>query len=159
MGFAQLVARGVAMVGATMILMRRFGAPPSTPAIGLAPDIPAARAQGIPTLKMPTARGWAPGHMPTCAPGLKVNAFATGLNHPRSLEVLPNGDVLTAEAMFVPGGIRTPFDYAIHVTMKRATSFLRDRTSPSAWRISMAPSIWATPMRSWPLTTPRVRPD
>lgn len=122
MGFAQFVARGVAMVGATMILMRRFGAPPSTPAIGLAPAIPAARAQGIPTLKMPTARGWAPGHLPTCAPGLKVNAFATGLNHPRSLEVLPNGDVLTAEAMFVPGGIRTPFDYAIHVTMKRAAA-------------------------------------
>ena len=122
MGIAEVVARGVAVVGATMIMMRRFNTPPSAPATGLAPQIPQARPQGIPTLKMPTARGWAPGHVPTTAPGLKVNAFATGLDHPRSLEVLPNGDVLTAEAMFVPGGMKTPFDYAIHVTMKRAAA-------------------------------------
>ncbi len=122
MGIAEVVARGVAMVGATMIMMRRFGVDPADPATGLAPQIPQARPQGIPTLKMPTARGWAPGHLPTTAPGLKVNAFATGLNHPRSLEILPNGDVLTAEAMFIPGGMKTPFDYAIHVTMKRAAA-------------------------------------
>lgn len=122
MGFGKLVARGVAMVGATMILFRRFGTETAAPALGTQPAIPPARAQGIPTLKMPTARGWAPGQTPTPAPGLKVNAFATGLDHPRSLEILPNGDVLTAEAMFVPGGIRTAFDYAIHVTMKRAAA-------------------------------------
>jgi glucose/arabinose dehydrogenase len=120
MTLASLFARLVAMVGATMILMRRWGADTAVPAVGTEPSFPAAKPQGIPTLKMPTAKGWAPGHMPTPAPGLKVNAFALGLKHPRSLEILPNGDVLTAEAMFVPGGIKTPFDYAIHVTMKRA---------------------------------------
>jgi glucose/arabinose dehydrogenase len=122
MGISELAARGVAMLGATMILIRRFGTETAAPAIGLTPKIPLAKAQGIPTLKMPTAKGWIPGHLPTAAPGLKVNAFATGLDHPRSLEVLPNGDVLTAEAMFVPGGIKTPFDYAMHVTMKRAAA-------------------------------------
>ncbi len=122
MGIAEVAARGVAMAGAAMILMRRWSTEPAAPAIGLAPQIPVAKPQGIPTLKMPTARGWAPGHLPTCAPGLRVNAFASGLDHPRSLEILPNGDVLTAEAMFTPGGIRTPFDYAIHVTMKRAAA-------------------------------------
>jgi glucose/arabinose dehydrogenase len=118
----RLVARLVAIVGGLMILMRRFGTESAAPALGLAPAIPAARPQSIPTLKMPTARGWAAGHMPTPAPGLKVNAFATGLVHPRSLTVLPNGDVLTAEAMFTPGGISSAFDYAIYATMKRAAA-------------------------------------
>jgi glucose/arabinose dehydrogenase len=117
-----LVARLVAIVGGLMILMRRWGTETAAPAVGLTPQIPGAKPQGIPTLKMPTAKGWAPGHVPTAAPGLKVNAFASGLDHPRWMEVLPNGDVLVAEAMFTPGGIRTPFDYAIHATMKRAAA-------------------------------------
>ena len=36
------------------------------------------------------------------------------------MHTLPNGDVLTAEAMFTPGGIKTPFDLAMYSTMKRA---------------------------------------
>jgi glucose/arabinose dehydrogenase len=39
-----------------------------------------------------------PGQTPVAAPGLKVNAFATGLKHPRWIHVLPNGDVLVAES-------------------------------------------------------------
>ena len=58
------------VVGGTMVLLRRRNAP-RTQAIGHAPDIPEARAQGIMTLKMPTAHGWAPGHLPTAAPGLE----------------------------------------------------------------------------------------
>jgi glucose/arabinose dehydrogenase len=54
------------------------------------------------------------------APGLQVNAFATGLKHPRWIEVLPDGDVLVAEALTVPGGIRSVFDYAMIATMQRA---------------------------------------
>lgn len=118
-----IFARIVAMIGAAMILMRRFGQSPEKPAIGGAPIIPEAKAQRIPTLKMPTARGWIDGHTPTAAPGLKVNAFAKGLKHPRWIHVLPNGDVLTAEALGVDGGrIRTPFDYAMYSTMKRAAA-------------------------------------
>ena len=62
---------------------------------------------------MPTARGWADGQTPVAAPGLKVNAFATGLKHPRWIHVLPNGDVLVAEATQVPGPVRSVFDYAM----------------------------------------------
>ena len=51
---------------------------------------------------MPTARGWAEGQTPVAAPGLKVNAFATGLKHPRWIHVLPNGDVLVAESSNEP---------------------------------------------------------
>jgi glucose/arabinose dehydrogenase len=71
---------------------------------------------------MPTARGWAPGQTPVAAPGLKVNAFATGLKHPRWIHVLPNGDVTVAEALFLPGGITSIFDYAMVSTMKRAAA-------------------------------------
>jgi len=118
-----IFARFVAIIGGIMILMRRWGASAEVPAIGGAPIIPEAKAQGIPTLKMPTARGWKDGHTPTAAPGLKVNAFAAGLKHPRWIHLLPNGDVLTAEALGVPGGrIKTPFDYAIYSTMKRAAA-------------------------------------
>ena len=117
--FAQIVA----MVGRLMIVMRHGRATTGEPAVGSRPDIPAARPQGIPTLKMPTAKGWTGGQTPTAAPGLAVNAFATGLEHPRWIHVLPNGDVVTAEALSVPGGpITTLLDYAMHSTMKRAAA-------------------------------------
>ncbi len=51
----------------------------------------------IPTAHVATARPWPPGQAPTPAQGLQVQAFATGLVHPRWLHVLPNGDVLVAE--------------------------------------------------------------
>ena len=123
MGLSDVFARIVALVGAGAILWRRLQGSVREPAIGSNPVIPTARPQGsIPTLKMPTARGWAPGQTPVAAPGLKVNAFATGLKHPRWMQVLPNGDVTVAEALFLPGGIRSVFDYAMVSTMKRAAA-------------------------------------
>ena len=123
MSLSGLVGQMVAMVGDVTIRLRHRGDGPRQQAVGTAPAIPTARPQGaLPTLKMPTARGWRPGHTPTAAPGLKVNAFATGLKHPRWLHVLPNGDVLAAEALTLSGGIRTPFDYAMYSTMKRAAA-------------------------------------
>jgi glucose/arabinose dehydrogenase len=71
---------------------------------------------------MPTARGWDPGQKPTVAPGLKVNAFATGLKHPRWISVLPNGDVLIAEATQVATRIGSLFSYAMQATMRRASA-------------------------------------
>ncbi len=110
------------MIGAGAILMRRWGADTETPAMGSAPDIPQARPQSIPTLKMPTAKGWEPGHKPTAAPGLAVNAFAADLDHPRWIYVLPNNDVLVAEASEEAGPVKSAFDYAIVSTMKRASA-------------------------------------
>ena len=71
---------------------------------------------------MPTAQGWSDGQKPTAAPGLKVNAFATGLNHPRWINVLPNGDVLVAEATQIAGPPRSVFHYAMQATMRRAAA-------------------------------------
>ena len=113
--------------------MRRLTGGSPEPAWGSAPAIPAARPQGsIPTLKMPTARGWSPGQTPIAAPGLKVNAFAAGLDHPRWIEVLPNGDVLVAEAMSPDRPPRSVFDYAMVTTMRRA-----DAMGVSANRITL----------------------
>jgi hypothetical protein len=64
----------------------------------------------------------APGRRRVAAPGLKVNAFATGLKHPRWINVLPNGDVTVAEALFLPGPIKSVFDYAMVSTMRRAAA-------------------------------------
>jgi len=132
MSFSNIVAQMVAAVGGTMILLRRWGATTEAPAIGGAPFIPEAKPQGIPTLKMPTAKGWAAGHTPTAAAGLKVNALAKDLKHPRWIYVLPNGDVLVAEALGLVKKVRTPFDYAIFSTMKRAAA-----VGDSANRISL----------------------
>ena len=119
---SQLFARLVAMIGAGMILMRRWSAETDKPAIGGAPHIPDAKAQSIPTLKMPTARGWVDGHTPTAAEGLVVNAFAKDLKHPRWIHVLPNDDVLVAEALPAPWTIKSAFDYAMISTMRRAAA-------------------------------------
>jgi glucose/arabinose dehydrogenase len=52
----------------------------------------------LPTVDIAPARGWPEGAMPTpAAADLTVGAFAYGLDHPRWLYVLPNGDVLVAE--------------------------------------------------------------
>jgi glucose/arabinose dehydrogenase len=122
MGLSDVFGRLVALIGAAAILVRRQNGASLEPAYGSAPKIPGAKPQGIPTLKMPTARGWTDGQMPTAAAGLKVNAFAAGLKHPRWIEVLPNGDVLVAEALSEPGGIKSAFDYAMFSTMKRAAA-------------------------------------
>ena len=52
----------------------------------------------LPTVDIAPARGWPEGGKPLAAAGLAVNAYAAGLDHPRWLPVLPNGDVLVAEA-------------------------------------------------------------
>jgi glucose/arabinose dehydrogenase len=121
------------VIGGAALQMRRLTGGSPEPAWGSAPAIPAARPQGsIPTLKMPTARGWSPGQTPTAAPGLAVNAFAAGLDHPRWIEVLPNGDVLIAEAMSPDRPPRSIFDYAMVTTMRRA-----DAMGVSANRITL----------------------
>ena len=133
MSFSDLFARGVAVIGGAALQFRKMTGGTPEPAWGSAPAIPAARPQGIiPTLKMPTAKGWDPGQLPIAAPGLKVNAFAADLDHPRWIEVLPNGDVLIAESMSQDRPPRSVFDYAMVSTMRRA-----DAMGVSANRITL----------------------
>src|SRR3954467_8050632 len=121
MNFSSIFARIVALIGAVALLWRRLQGSAPAPAWGNAPAIPEAKPQGaIPTLKMPSAQGWSDGQKPTAAPGLKVNAFAKDLDHPRWINVLPNGDVLIAESNQIAGPPRSVFHYAMQATMRRA---------------------------------------
>ncbi len=128
-----LLARATAIVGGTVAMMRRIGAP-NLQAMGQKPVIPDARRQGIMTLKMPVAEGWKDGHLPTCADGLKVNAFATGLDHPRWIEVLPNGDVLIAESKEQAGPPQTLMDHAAQATMRRVKAIGNSANRVTLWR-------------------------
>jgi glucose/arabinose dehydrogenase len=75
------------------------GTPQLSPDAGFGPNpaLPQPTASVIPKVNVAPAQGWQNGRTPTAAPGLAVNAFAQGLDHPRWLYVLPNGDVLVAE--------------------------------------------------------------
>jgi glucose/arabinose dehydrogenase len=133
MSFSSIFAQIVALIGGVALRWRKLQGVPTVAAWGSAAEVPPAKPQGaLPTLKMPTAQGWAPGQKPTAAPGLKVNAFATDLDHPRWIEVLANGDVLVAEASQVPSPVRNMFGYAMQATMRRA-----DALGHSANRITL----------------------
>lgn len=128
-----LIAKAASVVGGTVAAMRRVNAP-TDQAMGQKPDIPDAKKQGIMTLKMPVAKGWVDGHVPTCATGLKVNAFAAGLDHPRWIEVLPNGDVLVAESKEQPGPPKKLMDHAAQATMRRVKAIGKSANLISLWR-------------------------
>jgi glucose/arabinose dehydrogenase len=64
---------------------------------GYNPALPAPNKTLLPTVKVSPVNRWANGATPTAAAGFQVKAFASGLDHPRWLLVLPNGDVLVAE--------------------------------------------------------------
>lgn len=70
---------------------------PINDSYGSQPHLPKPHSSLLPTVNIAPAKGWPEGKMPTPATGLKVQAFAKGLQHPRWLYVLPNGDVLVAE--------------------------------------------------------------
>lgn len=75
---------------------------PVAAGIGPDPELPPPVKSLIPTIKVAEAKGWPRGMTPTAAPGTRVNAFATGLAHPRFVYTLPNGDVLVSETNAPP---------------------------------------------------------
>ena len=102
--------------------------------IGPNPKLVAPSSSSFPIVNVAEAKGWLAGKMPTPAQGLAVNEFARGLDHPRWLLVLPNGDVLVAETDNpgtdkTGGTIRSTIQ---DMLMKKAGS-----SKPSANRISL----------------------
>jgi glucose/arabinose dehydrogenase len=88
----------------------------------------------IPTVNIAPARGWPAGVTPQAANGTRVVAFAAGLDHPRWLMVLPNGDVLVAEtnAPARPDDSSGLRGFVMGLVMKRAGA-----AAPSADRITL----------------------
>lgn len=85
-----VLAGGLAACGETARLQVSDGTGPS-------PKLPEPNKTLIPTVNIAPAIGWPDGAKPIAATGIQVVAFAEGLDHPRWLYVLPNGDVLVAE--------------------------------------------------------------
>ena len=86
-----------ALSGLCMIGLALQPALSTEPGFGPNPELPAPSSYLIPPVNIAKATGWPRNGQPEAAFGLKVNAFAAGLDHPRWLYVLPNGDVLVAE--------------------------------------------------------------
>ena len=70
---------------------------PEEASVGPDPTLPPPVTSLIPTVDIAPAKGWPEGVTPAPPPDLTVKALAKGLDHPRWLHVLPNGDVLVAE--------------------------------------------------------------
>lgn len=90
-----VIAGGLAACGETSTLQVSDGTGPS-------PQLPEPNKTLFPTMNIAPAIGWPEGTKPTAATGTQVGAFAEGLDHPRWLYVLPNGDVLVAETNAPP---------------------------------------------------------
>ncbi|GKS84672.1 sorbosone dehydrogenase family protein [Acidovorax sp. SUPP1855] len=71
---------------------------PPEAGVGPSPTLPEPHKTLIPTVHIAPAKGWPDGMQPTPMAGMKVTALAKGLDHPRWVYVLPNGDVLVAES-------------------------------------------------------------
>jgi len=110
------------------------GAPPMDPGATYGPDpaLPRPKPQTIPTVKIADPVGWPTGRSPVPAPGLAVNAFAAGLEHPRWLHVLPNGDVLVAETAAPPKKPKGLRGWVAKLLMSKAGA-----GEPSADRITL----------------------
>ncbi len=121
---ALLVASGLSACGQTSIHREAQ--------VGPNPELPDANQPLIPSINIAPAEGWPAGRTPTAAPGLSVAAFAAGLDHPRWVYVLPNGDVLVAESNGPPEPIKRPKDLVLHAVVQIAGA-----ATPSADRITL----------------------
>jgi glucose/arabinose dehydrogenase len=89
----------IAMAGTWFYLSRgQVAELPESALEGRVPQITAPRKEYLPTVKIADPVGWAAGAGPKAADGLAVTRFAEGLDHPRALYRLPNGDLLVAES-------------------------------------------------------------
>ncbi|HEX2996339.1 MAG TPA: sorbosone dehydrogenase family protein [Anaerolineales bacterium] len=126
----------ILIIGITLVLtacMERSKLPVEA-GFGESPQLPSPRQTLIPTVNIAPAKGWPPDRKPLPVRGTTVNAFASGLDHPRLIYVLPNGDVLVAETNSPPKpeaykGIK---GWIMKLIMKKAGS-----GAPSANRITL----------------------
>jgi hypothetical protein len=75
--------------------------------IGPDPYLPPLHQYLVPPMHLAKIIGWGDAK-PTVPAGLQVQALATGLKNPRSVYVLPNGDILVVEADGPPAPINRP---------------------------------------------------
>jgi glucose/arabinose dehydrogenase len=120
-------------VGAAALLglasgLAACGPSPSDPnrQIGANPYLPPIHQYLMPPMHVAKVTPWTNGEKPTVAPGLQVEALASGLANPRSLYVLPNGDVLVVES----GGPHAPVNRPKEIVMNWVEKMAHSRTKP-----------------------------
>jgi glucose/arabinose dehydrogenase len=91
--------------------------------VGPNPVLPDIQQYLFPPMHLASVVGWKNGEKPTVSPGLKIEALASDLQHPRSLYTLPNGDVLVVESKAPPPQpITRPKDIVMRFIEKGVTS-------------------------------------
>ncbi|CAN5517564.1 sorbosone dehydrogenase family protein [soil metagenome] len=110
-----LTATALALAGCNV----KSDVDPSTQ-VGANPSLPKQHQYLLPPMKVARTVPWAAGEIPTVPAGLKIEALATGLEHPRSLYVLPNGDVLVVESNGPAEPIHRPKDIVMGWVMSLA---------------------------------------
>jgi glucose/arabinose dehydrogenase len=132
--FSALLA-GAALVALTIGLLWIFGRePPSSKGdlVGAGVQLPSPSRSLVPTVNFSQAQPWPAAKQPIVPDGFQVSAYASGLDHPRWLYVLPNGDVLVAEASTVPRRDRS-IAQAVQIWLQRDAGSVKD----SANRITL----------------------
>ena len=106
---SRLLMAGVAVCGLALAGCDDNGGDPNKQ-IGANPVLPEPQQYLLPPMHIAKIAHWGEGEKPTVPQGLTIRALATGLQHPRSLYALPNGDVLVVEANGPKAPINRPKD-------------------------------------------------
>jgi glucose/arabinose dehydrogenase len=117
--------RRLALSAAALGALAACGPAPIDPSrqVGPNPYLPPLHQYLLPPMKLAKVIGWQAGQTPTVAPGLKIQALASGLKNPRSLYVLPNGDILVVETSGPkPPPIRRPKEWVMNWMEKQTHS-------------------------------------
>ena len=96
------MAAGAALAALAACATGEVIAQSSLPGVGPSPQLPPPEKSWLPTVNIAPAEGWPEGAMPRAPAGFRVTALARGLEHPRWVYTLPNGDVLVAESNSPP---------------------------------------------------------
>lgn len=136
MPLRKLVPIAAALLVLAVLLLLLFGCEratlPVSAGMGPSPALPKPARSLLPTVEIAEPTGW-DGASPTPAHGLAVTAFAEGLDHPRWLHVLPNGDVLVAET----NAPARPAKTGLRSTIERLVMKQAGAGGPSANRITL----------------------
>ncbi len=96
LGIALLVILLVVLVAGYFLTRGDTADVPFDETVGTDPKLDEPAAESFPTVAIAEPIGWGENEVPVVAEGLAVSRFAEGLEHPRTLQALPNGDVLVS---------------------------------------------------------------
>ena len=93
--------------------------------IGPNPFLPPIHQYLMPPMKVAKLVGWSGDRTPTVAAGLKIHALAKDFKDPRSLYVLPNGDILVVESDGPPAPVHRPKEFVMNWIEQKAHSAVK----------------------------------